>query len=73
MLFLQAMAQRHVTADKAALIYAMEPVFAAVFAWMWLAEVLSIQAAIGGAMVVLAVVLSEWKAVPHAEKMDHAT
>jgi drug/metabolite transporter (DMT)-like permease len=73
MLFLQAMAQRHVTADKAALIYAMEPVFAAVFAWMWLAEVLSIQAAIGGAMVVLAVVLSEWKTVPHAEKMDHAT
>lgn len=73
MLFLQAMAQRHVTADKAALIYAMEPVFAAVFAWMWLAEVLSIQAAIGGGMVVLAVVLSEWKTVPHAEKMDHAT
>jgi drug/metabolite transporter (DMT)-like permease len=62
MLFLQAMAQRHVTADKAALIYAMEPVFAAMFAWMWLAEVLSIQAAVGGAMVVLAVVLSEWKA-----------
>ncbi len=32
MLFLQARAQRHVAAEKAALIYAMEPVFAALFA-----------------------------------------
>jgi drug/metabolite transporter (DMT)-like permease len=59
MLFLQAMAQRHVSADKAALVYAMEPVFAALFAWLWLAEVLTWKAAIGGAMVVVAVVLSE--------------
>lgn len=59
MLFLQAMAQRHVSAEKAALIYAMEPVFAAVFAWFWLAELLTVQAAIGGAMVVFAVVMSE--------------
>lgn len=62
MLFLQAMAQRHVSADKAALVYAMEPVFAALFAWMWLAEVLTWKAALGGAMVVVAVVLSEWSA-----------
>lgn len=59
MLFLQALAQRHVTADKAALVYAMEPVFAALFAWMWLGEMLTVQAAIGGAMVVTAVILSE--------------
>jgi drug/metabolite transporter (DMT)-like permease len=62
MLFLQAMAQRFVSADKAALIYAMEPVFAALFAWLWLAEVLTLQAAIGGAMVVGAVILSEYRA-----------
>lgn len=61
MLFLQAMAQRHVSADKAALIYAMEPVFAALFAWMWLAELLTWTAAMGGAMVILAVLLSEWR------------
>ena len=60
MLFLQAMAQRHVSADKAALVYAMEPVFAALFAWGVLGEVLSTQATIGGAMVVLAVILGEW-------------
>ena len=60
MLFLQAIAQRHVSADKAAVIYAMEPVFAALFAWLWLTEVLSLRAAIGGAVVVGAVLLSEW-------------
>lgn len=60
MLFLQAVAQRHVSADKAALVYAMEPVFAALAAWLWLGELLSVTAAIGAAMVVFAVVMSEW-------------
>lgn len=60
MLFLQALAQRHVTADKAALVYAMEPVFAAAFAWLWLNEVLTTQASIGAALVVVAVVMSEY-------------
>ena len=60
MLFLQAIAQRHVSADKAALVYAMEPIFAAVFAWLWLNEVLSLQASIGAALVVIAVVMSEY-------------
>ncbi len=61
MLLLQAMAQRHVSADKAAVVYAMEPVFAALFGWLWLGEVLSARAALGGAMVVVAVILSELK------------
>jgi len=61
MLLLQAMAQRHVSADKAAVVYAMEPVFAALFAWAWLSEVLTVRAALGGAMVVVAVLLSELK------------
>jgi drug/metabolite transporter (DMT)-like permease len=39
----------------------MEPVFAALFAWLWLAELLTWTAAIGGAMVILAVLLSEWR------------
>ena len=60
MLFLQAIAQRHVSADKAALVYALEPVFAAVFAWLWLSEVLTLQASIGAALVVIAVVMSEY-------------
>lgn len=64
MLFLQARAQRHVSADKAALIYAMEPVFAALFAWVGLSEGLTPRAALGGAIVVFAVVFSEWKPAP---------
>jgi drug/metabolite transporter (DMT)-like permease len=57
MLFLQARAQRHVSANQAALIYAMEPVFAAMFAWVWLAEGLGAMAALGAVLVVIAVVL----------------
>ena len=60
MLILQATAQRHVTADKAALVYAMEPVFAAMFAWLWLNEVLSLQASAGAFLVLVAVVMSEY-------------
>lgn len=57
MLFLQARAQRYVAADQAALVYAMEPVFAALFAWLWLAEGLGAMAALGAVLVVIAVVL----------------
>lgn len=61
MLFLQAFAQRYVSANKAALIYAMEPIFAALFAWWWFSEGLTINAVLGGAAVVGAVVLYEWR------------
>lgn len=73
MLFLQALAQRHVPADKAAVIYAMEPVFAALIAWVWLSEALSISAAIGGAMVVGAVLLSESRAASKLPNEQPAT
>ncbi len=59
MFFLQAVAQRQVTAEKAAIIYAMEPVFAALFGWLWLSESLGLRGACGGALVVVAMVLSE--------------
>lgn len=61
MLFLQAVGQRHVSAEKAAVIYAMEPVFAALFGWWWLSESLGLRGLVGGAMVVLAVILGEWR------------
>lgn len=61
MLMLQAYAQRNVSADKAAVIYALEPVFAALFGWLLLSESLTVQAGIGGAMVVVAVIISELK------------
>lgn len=61
MMFVQTAAQRHVAAEKAALIYAMEPVFAALFAWLWLGETMGLRALAGAAMVLMAVVFSEWR------------
>jgi drug/metabolite transporter (DMT)-like permease len=61
MLFLQAIAQRKVSADKAAVIYAMEPVFAALFAWLWLNELLGWRGVAGGALVIAAIVMSEMR------------
>jgi drug/metabolite transporter (DMT)-like permease len=59
MLFLQAIGQQRVSAPKAALIFALEPAFAALFSWLWLGEQLSLRSALGGAIVVIAVVVSE--------------
>jgi len=68
MFFLQAVAQRHVSANQSAVIYAMEPVFAALFAWAWLAETMTLRATVGAVIVVMAVVLGELKpAAPPAE------
>ena len=61
MFFLQAVAQRHVNANQSAVIYAMEPVFAALFAWAWLAESMTLRATVGAVIVVMAVVLGELK------------
>lgn len=61
MLFLQALAQRHVAADKSAVIYAMEPVFAAMFGWIWLDEFLGWRGAIGAVLVIGGLVLNEMR------------
>ena len=61
MLYLQTLGQRHVAATQAAVVFAMEPVFAALSSWIWIGETLTPRAALGGALVVLAVILSEWK------------
>jgi drug/metabolite transporter (DMT)-like permease len=42
----------------------MEPVFAALFGWLWLSEMLTQRAAVGALIVVFAVVLSELKPAP---------
>lgn len=64
MLFLQAIGQRKVAADKAAVIYSMEPVFASLFGWMWLGEILGARGLAGGAIVVGALLLSELRPQP---------
>jgi len=57
--FLQALAQSHVSAAQAAIIYAMEPVFAAAFGWWYIAEQMTPLALLGGALVMTAVILSQ--------------
>jgi drug/metabolite transporter (DMT)-like permease len=57
----QAIAQRHVSATETAIIYALEPLFAAVFAFWWIGESLGVRGLIGGAMVIVAMVLSQIK------------
>ena len=57
--FLQAMAQSHVSAAQAAIIYAMEPVFAAAFGWWYISERMTPMALLGSALVISAVILSQ--------------
>jgi drug/metabolite transporter (DMT)-like permease len=56
----QTVAQRQVPAFQAAVIYALEPVFAAVFSYWWLAETLNWRGYAGAAMIMLAMLLSQW-------------
>ena len=58
---LQTYAQRVVPAYLAALIFVLEPVFAALFAYLLLGEALGMLGLLGGALVVLAMVVSEFK------------
>jgi drug/metabolite transporter (DMT)-like permease len=55
----QAIAQRYVSATETAIIYALEPIFAAVFAFWWIGESLGMRGLMGGAMVIVAMVLSQ--------------
>lgn len=56
---LQTYAQRVVPAHLTALIFVLEPVFAAGFAWLWLGERIGPLGWVGGALVVVAMVAAE--------------
>lgn len=58
---LQTRAQRVVPAHIAALIFVLEPVFAALFAYLTLGEVLGPWGWFGGGLVVVAMLISEWR------------
>ncbi|HEV8263472.1 MAG TPA: DMT family transporter [Gemmatimonadales bacterium] len=55
----QMEAQRHMSAARAALIFCLEPVFAAVASWMWLGERLSPTQWIGAGLILGGMVLAE--------------
>jgi len=55
----QVAVQKYMTAVKAALIIALEPVFSALFAWTYGGETFNIIAGLGGALIVGGIVVSE--------------
>ena len=57
--FLQTRYQGRTTPERAALIFSLEPVFAAGFAWLLLGETFTLTAAVGAAIILVAVVGSE--------------
>jgi drug/metabolite transporter (DMT)-like permease len=58
-LYIQNRMQKQTTAVKAALIYAMEPVFAAVFSYLLLSEVLGWLGILGGGLILSGMLCSE--------------
>lgn len=56
---LQTLGQKYVSAPEAALIYALEPVAAAVFAYFWIHEVVGPRGLLGGLLVVIGMALSQ--------------
>jgi drug/metabolite transporter (DMT)-like permease len=55
---LQQQGQKHVTASEANVILSLEPVFAALCAWLLLGEVTSLQEGIGGGLILLAALIA---------------
>ncbi|MDO6386288.1 DMT family transporter [Uliginosibacterium sp. 31-12] len=64
-LILQTWAQARASAVQAAVVYALEPFFAAVFSAWWLAEAFGLRAMLGGALVIGAMIVSQWPQRPH--------
>jgi len=66
-LILQTWAQARATAVQAALIYALEPFFASVFAAWWLHEAFGPRAVTGGALIIAAIIVSQWPSRAHRD------
>ncbi len=66
MIWLQAWGQRRVRAVEAAILYGMEPVFAAIAAWFWLGEMLTTRALLGAALIVAGMIISQIAAAKSA-------
>jgi drug/metabolite transporter (DMT)-like permease len=52
--------QPDVAPGRAVLIYLFEPVFAAIFAWMWIGATMSSQAMVGAGLILLANLIVDW-------------
>ncbi|NOV03999.1 DMT family transporter [Paenibacillus planticolens] len=57
----QPLAQKYTTPTRTGLIFALEPVFAALFGFLFAHEILPLRGYIGAALVLLGVVVSDWQ------------
>lgn len=57
----QPIAQKYTTPTHTSLIFSLEPVFAAIFGYLFVAETLPLKGYIGATLVMLGVVIAEWK------------
>ncbi len=71
--WLQAWGQHRVRAVEAAIIYGLEPVFAALAAVWWIDEVLQGRALVGGALIVVGVVISQIRPSAASEPRNRPT
>lgn len=58
-LLVQTRVQRYISPTRAAIIFSLEPVFASLASYLWNGERMSVRAAFGGGLIVLAIALSE--------------
>ncbi len=56
---LQVYVQRFTTPTRTALLFSLEPVFAALFGWWWAGEVLGPKQLLGGALILAGMILAE--------------
>lgn len=66
--YLQAIGQRGVSAERAAVVFAMDPVYGALFAWLLLGESLGTQGITGALIILFAAVLSGLADAPTKKK-----
>lgn len=70
---LQTWGQRHSSANEAAIVYAFEPACAAIAAYFWLAETMSLRSVIGGMLLITGMIVSQWTPGARAVRISSQT
>ncbi|OWW19078.1 multidrug DMT transporter permease [Noviherbaspirillum denitrificans] len=58
---LQTWGQRHASANEAAIVYAFEPGCAAIAAYFWLSETMTLRSLAGGLLLIAGMIVSQWR------------
>lgn len=69
---LQLLLQRYTSATHTALIFALEPVFAAFFSWLWTREAITVSVLIGGGLMLAGVIVAEAPVRRRATRAEEA-